>query len=414
MVCQKAVDSEVDCEKDPLDIRTDGKKVYAEGTSLGADNGIGIAISLAALVSEDLTHGPLEVLMTVDEETGLTGALKLKKGFFTGDYLLNIDSETLGEITISSAGGGDTILTLPTEKGSVKNRKGFRLAISGLQGGHSGIDIDKDRLNAIKIGVDALRRVEDYLNEKRDENLKLLISSISGGTVHNAIPSDFTCDFLVPKGYQNLVLKVLSNWRDFSKSTLKELEPNAKIEIAEIKGKETFSAVQTANILELITEMHHGVISHSNKVEGLVQTSNNLATVKTLDDKVEIAVSTRSSVDAELKQVRERVKQLGESLGAEVSFTEAYPGWTPNLESPFLKMVKRNYEEVLENEVEMKAVHAGLECGLFMKTKPNLNISSIGPTIRNVHSTEEYVEVESVRVIWKVVKKIILSMEELA
>lgn len=414
MVCQKSSDSKVDCEKDPLEIRTDGKIVYAEGTSLGADNGIGIAIGLAALVSKDLEHGPLEVLLTVDEETGLTGALKLKKGFFTGDYLLNIDSETLGEITISSAGGGDTILTIPTESITVKGWKGFRLDISGLQGGHSGIEIDKDRLNAIKVGVDALTRVQDYLEEKRDKNVKLLISNISGGSVRNAIPSEFSCDFLVPKSYHSMVLKVLNHWMKLSNSTLKELEPKAKIEVKGIKGENAFSAEQTAKVVSLLTELHHGVISYSNEIQGLVQTSNNIAVVKTSADNVEIEVSTRSSADEELEQVREKTKKLGEALGAEASLTEAYPGWRPNLESRFLNMIKRNYEEVLEKEVELKAIHAGLECGLFMKMNPKLNVFSIGPTIRNVHSTEEYVEIESVKIVWKVVKKIIKSMENLA
>ena len=413
MVCQKASNSSVDCEKDPLDVRTDGKIVYAEGTSLGADNGIGIAIGLAVLVSDDIECGPLEVLLTVDEETGLTGALKLRKGFFTGDYLLNIDSETLGEITISSAGGGDTLLVIPAEKTSVKGYKGLRLIISGLQGGHSGIDIDKARLNAIKIGVDALTRVYDYLEEKRDENTKLVISDMSGGTVRNAIPRDFSCDFLVPRSYLNIIIKILNSWKKNSSSTLKEFEPNINIEMKEIKEKTALSAEKTEKIISLLTELHHGVITHSKEIEGLVQTSNNLATVKTLEDKVEIAVSTSSSVDIELKQAREKVKQLGESFGAKVSFSDAYPGWKPNLDSPFLNMIRSNYEKVLEEEVKMKAIHAGLECGLFMKTNPNLNVSSIGPTIRNAHSTEEYVEIESVKVIWEVVKRIIASMKEL-
>ncbi len=182
----------------------------------------------------------------------------------------------------------------------------------------------------------------------------------------------------------------------------------------EIKTKEALSAEQTTKIISLLTELHHGVISHSEEIEGLVQTSNNLATVKTLDNEVEIAISTRSSVDIELKQAREKIKQLGESFGAKASFSDAYPGWKPNLDSPFLNLIRSNYEEVLEEEIKMKAIHAGLECGLFMKTNPNLNVSSIGPTIRNAHSTEEYVDVESVKEIWEVVKKVITSMKDLA
>jgi len=412
MVCQTDTDSKAECEKDPLIIQTDGRLVYADGTSLGADNGIGMALGLAALIDDGLEHGSLEVLLTVDEETGMTGALQMKKGFFTGDYLLNIDSEILGEITISSAGGGDTILSIPTEKISVEGWKGMRIKIGGLQGGHSGIEIDKSRLNAIKVGVDALTRVQDYLKEQEDRNAKLLINNISGGTVLNAIPSEFSCDFLVPKGNKAMVLKVLNHWKKYASSEMKDIEPKIVVEISEIKLKEGkgFSAEQSTNICSLLYELHHGVISMSSEIEGLVQTSNNVAVVKTLADKAEISLSTRSSVDEELDEAREKAKNLGESLGAEVLLTETYPGWKPELDSPFLKMVKSNYEEVTGKEVELKALHAGLECGMFLKLNPKLSVSSIGPTIKNVHTTKEYVEVESVAIVWEVVKKIIGAM----
>jgi len=411
MVCQKNPDSKADCVKEPLIVQTDGKTVRAEGTSLGADNGIGLALGLAALIDEELEHGPLEVLLTVDEETGMTGALRMKKGFFTGNYLLNLDSEILGEITISSAGGGDTILSIPVEKISVKGWKGIRLEISGLQGGHSGIDIDKGRLSAIKVGVDALTRIQDYLEKQENKNAKLLISNISGGTVLNAIPQEFSCDFLVPKGNEDMVLKLLKHWKKYASSVMKDIEPKIAIEISEIKAEKGFSAEQSANICSLLSELYHGMISMSSEIEGLVQTSNNLAVVKTLADRVEISLSTRSSVDEELNEEREKAKSLGESLGAKVSFIEAYPGWKPVLDSHFLKMVKEKYEEVLEKEVKLEAIHAGLECGMFLKLNTKLNVSSIGPTIKNVHTTEEYVEVESVKVIWEVVKKIISSMK---
>jgi len=413
MVCQKDSDTKVDCEKDSLIVKTDNKIVYAEGTSLGADNGIGVAIALAALLDEDLEHGPLEVLLTVDEESGLTGALKLKQGFFTGEYLLNIDSEDIGKITISSAGGGDTILSIPVETVTAKGWKGIRIAIKGLQGGHSGVDIDKKRLNAIKVGVDALTRVQDYLKAKESKNNELALSTISGGTVHNAIPRDFSCDFLVNKEYKGIILKLLKQWKRFALSTMKDMEPNISIEITEIKADQAFTAKQSGDIISLLFELHHGVVSYSKEIEGLVQTSNNLASVKTVENKVEILVSTRSSVDEELVQAREKAKQLGERFSAKVELAESYPGWRPDLESPFLKIVKSNYEEVLGKEVELKAIHAGLECGFFLKINPKLQVTSIGPTIKNAHSTQEYVEIESVQKIWKVVKGVIRSMDKL-
>ncbi|MCG3223995.1 MAG: M20/M25/M40 family metallo-hydrolase, partial [Candidatus Heimdallarchaeota archaeon] len=182
---------------------------------------------------------------------------------------------------------------------------------------------------------------------------------------------------------------------------------------SEIKAKEGFSAEQSANICLLLSELPHGMISMSLEIEGLVQTSNNLAVVKTLADRVEISLSTRSSVDEELNEAREKAKSIGESLGAEVKLTETYPGWKPNLESSFLKMVKEKYEEVLGKEVELQALHAGLECGMFLKLNPKLSVSSIGPTIKNVHTTEEHVDIASVSIIWEVVKKIVSSMGNL-
>jgi len=413
MVCQKEPDSKADCEKDSLIVKTDKKIVYAEGTSLGADNGIGVAMALAALIDDSLEHGPLEVLLTVDEETGLTGALKLKKGFFTGDYLLNIDSENIGEITISSAGGGDTILNLPVENVTVQGWEGIRLGIQGLQGGHSGVDIDKNRLNAIKIGVDALRTVQVYLEDKFEKKTEIAISSINGGTVHNAIPRDFVCEFLVNSAHMEGVMKTLKMWKKFATSTMKDLEPKINIDITEIQQEQAFTAKQSADLISLLFEIHHGVISNSKEIEGLVQTSNNLASVKTKDDNVEIVVSTRSSVDEELVLTRTEVKNLGEQFGAKVKLQESYPGWKPDLDSPFLKIVKASYEKIMEKEVELQAIHAGLECGLFLKNKPDLQVTSIGPIIRNAHSTDEYVEIESVKIIWEVVKAIISSMENL-
>jgi len=305
--------------------------------------------------------------------------------------------------------------SLPVENISVKGWKGIRIEVSGLQGGHSGIEIDKNRLNAIKVGVDALTRIQDYLEKQEDRNAKLLINDISGGTVLNAIPFEFSCDFLVPKGNKDMVLKVLKHWKKYASSTMKNLEPKIVIDISEIKQKNVkgFSAEQSANICLLLSELPHGMISMSSEIEGLVQTSNNLAVVKTLAGRVEISLSTRSSVDEELNEARNKVKSLGESFGAELSFAEAYPRWKPNLDSSFLKIVKEKYEEVLGKEVELKAIHAGLECGMFLKLNPNLSVSSIGPTIKNVYTTEEYVEVESVLIIWEIVKKIISSIENM-
>ncbi|MHA1224072.1 MAG: beta-Ala-His dipeptidase [Candidatus Heimdallarchaeaceae archaeon] len=412
MVCQKTKDSKVDCASDSLILETDGKKVYALGTSLGADNGIGVAMCLASLITEEIgTHGPLEVLLTVDEETGLTGAFNMKRGFFSGDYLLNLDSEVLGEITISSAGGGSTYFTFPAKKETLKNYKGMKIEIHGLQGGHSGIDIDKNRINAIKVGADALNQLIDYLKDKQDGDL--LISNISGGTAHNAIPREFSCDFFVPKSYKDICLKILKRWKKHAIATLKDIEPNIIIDFSNTKLKEAYSSELSRNLCSFLSEVPHGVISYSEEIKDLVQTSNNLAIIKSSNEQVKVELSTRSAEDEELTMVRENAKAIGEKYGAEVVLDEAYPGWKSNLESSFLKIIKENYENVLGRDVELKAIHAGLECGLFLKLKPELEVSSIGPTIKNVHSPREYVEVKSVEILWEVLKKVIESMNNL-
>ncbi len=411
MVCQKEADYDIDFENDPLEVETDGIIVSAKGTSLGADNGIGLAIAMSLLKSEEIQHGPLEVLITVDEETGLTGAFNIKKGFFTGKYLLNIDSEVLGEITIGSAGGGDVELKIPVKSEIKEKSKAFRIKINGLKGGHSGIDINKTRLNAIKIGVDALNTLRSDLDTITEQFI--FINSIKGGSVHNAIPREFECVLLVPEEYYKDVKRHLKNWLRYVKFQMKEMEPNAKIILTEVKENKAFSASNSEAIISAIVDIYHGTISQSQEIEGLVQTSNNLAKVRTSEKNVEISVSTRSSVDEELQKARDEIKIIGEGLGGSVELSKAYPGWDPNLDSSFLKLVKEKYEEVYGKEIKLRAIHAGLECGLFMGLDSELQISSIGPTIKNVHSPDESVDIESVKTIWEIVKLIVNNMKDL-
>ncbi len=403
MVCQKQSHIEIDFENDPINAFVEGDTVRAEGTSLGADNGIGMAIGLAALISPDLKHGPLEVLLTVDEETGLTGAFALEAGFFNGKYLLNIDSEEVGKITISSAGGGGTDFVYKSKLENKSNHKGIKLTISGLKGGHSGVDIDLPRLNAIKLGIDALLEHQD----------SLLLNSLNAGSVRNAIPRDFECIILVPEKERKNILKNLKQWKKNTLDIARTSEPEITIDISDVTETLAFNSETTKAALNLLLDINHGPLTYSKEIVGLVQTSSNLALVETTEKEISIHVSTRSSVNKELEEVRAKLKDIGINHGAKVTQDEAYPGWEPNPGSPFLKHVKKIYEEVSDSTIELEAIHGGLECGLFVSLDPELQVTSIGVNIHNAHSPDEYVEIESVGIIWDVVVKIIENMNQL-
>ena len=404
MVCQKEPEVKINFEEDPLELQVEGNKISAKGTSLGADNGIGMAYGLAALISKDLHHGPLEVLLTVDEETGLTGAFAVKAGFFTGKYLLNVDSESVGTITISSAGGGGTDFDLQIDYNEVKEKKGFQIIISGLQGGHSGVDIDLPRLNAIKVGIDALLHIPDLFS----------LCTINAGTVHNAIPRDCEINITVDDNNSKEVKSILEKWKKNTQKIGRSTEPGLEIKILEKKYSRELNRKDTNAVVNILNEIYHGPISFSKEIEGLVQTSNNLALVKTTEEKIHIHVSTRSSVDEELVSARKTLKELGEKYEFELNFDEAYPGWKPDPKAPFITLVHKLYKEELKQEVKLQAIHAGLECGLFSALDPELQIASIGPNIKNAHSPDEYVEIESVEIIWKIVRKIIENMNTLS
>nr|NHJ85059.1 aminoacyl-histidine dipeptidase [Asgard group archaeon] len=400
MVCQKEPNVKINFENDPIKAYVKDNIVTAEGTSLGADNGIGVSYALAAISSEELQHGPIEVLLTVDEETGLTGAFGLMPGFFSGKYLLNLDSEDLGTITISSAGGGGTDFYMPIKLEDKSDYRGLKLTITGLTGGHSGTDIDLPRLNAIKIGVDALLHVKEFI----------LLRNLSGGSAHNAIPRDFECQFLMPNNELKTVLKKLDNWKKSTLKIAKLTEPKIKIEIAKDDNTKAFDSDKTKAIIDLLDEIHHGPHTYSKEIVGLVQTSSNLATINTTEKEVSVHVSTRSSVVEELEEVRKKLVTLGENHNIKAKLDEAYPGWKPNLDSKFLNLVKKSYEEILTKPVKLLAIHAGLECGLFKAIDPEIQMAALGPNIRNAHSPDEYVEIDSVKVIWDIVTKVIENM----
>jgi dipeptidase D len=354
------------------------------------------------LVDDSFKHGSIEVLLTVDEETGLTGAFSLKKEFFSHKFLLNLDSEDEGEITISAAGGGDTKFKLAVTYVKKHSYCCYRLKIAGLHGGHSGVDIDKPRLNAIKLMFEAL------INIRGDSDL--LLCKISGGSAHNAIPRDGIVEFLIPEDKKKEAMVRFKKWESIL-DRYTEDEPNLFIELVEILSKNGIT--QTDKILSLIDEIPHGPIDMSKEIANLVETSNNLAKIQMKGDYIIINCSTRSSKISSLDNVRNDLRSLGDKYSVEVTQDSAYPGWQSSLNSQFLKLVQEKYSQEYKKEVKLKAIHAGLECGLFAGLDPELQIVSIGPEIKDAHSPQERVYISSVSLIWRIVKSVLSSMDQI-
>jgi dipeptidase D len=361
-----------------------------------------MAYGLAALIDPNLQHGPLEVLLTVDEETGLTGAFAIKKGFFHGKYLLNVDSEEEGKITISSAGGGDSQLFFPVNFQKYKDHTGLKITVAGLQGGHSGTDIDLPRLNAIKIGADLLQQIV---------NDGAIVSKLTGGSAHNAIPRDFICEVTIPQEKKKDIRAKIESWKKQTLEIGRKTEPKLTITVDKTETDTGITKKQSEEVTALLSELEHGPLTYSKEITGLVQTSNNLAVVETKNKEIAIHLSSRSSKAKELEETRNKIKNLGEKMGCKVEQGKAYPGWEPKPEAPFVSLVKEKYEEVINDEVELLAIHAGLECGLFSDLDEELQIVSLGPNIHNAHSPEEFVEIPSVGVLQEVIRKTITDLK---
>jgi dipeptidase D len=400
MVCEKADDSDHDFDRDPLKLRVDGGVLSAEGTTLGADNGVGVAIAMAMMVEPRLgRHGRVEAVLTVEEETGLTGAVKMQPGFFTGKRMVNLDSEELGVIIVSSAGGGGTRFTIPVEWEEPRDWEGLKLEVKGLIGGHSGVDIHLPRLNANKLVGDALRHVS--------EKMPLRIMHIDGGTRGNAIPRSAHCNFLVHEGKAVEATKILEEW---GSGLDRSVEGSLVTSFTGVQAARCMSEKVSWSVIGLINKVHQGVVSWSPDIEDLVQTSNNLGIVRTEEDAVVIPISSRSSDVEDLERDREILRRLGESHGAQVEQRPGYPGWKSDSSSPFLELVSQVYEVVLGERPRVTGIHGGLECGFLSRLDPELQIVSLGPDIENPHSPQELVHVESVGRLYEVVKGIASRM----
>lgn len=391
MVCEKNKDVEHDFEKDPIPVYQDGEYLKAKGTTLGADNGVGVAIALA-IMEKDIVSGNLEFLFTVDEETGLTGASHLKPDFIKGRMLLNLDSEEFGSIYIGCAGGGNSTIRLPLTF-IPSNENGLQIMVKGLRGGHSGTDIDKGRANAIKLLARILWNIDGYK-----------LSSIEGGDKHNAIPREASA-VILPSDEEK-VRKVAKDIEALLREEFSSTEPNLAIEIKNIEVRRLLSDESQQKVLHLLMALPHGVLAMSQDVKGLVETSTNLATVRT-NDALEILMSSRSSVKSSLQFIMQVIRAIGEMAGAEVKEGDLYPGWKPNLNSRLLHIASETYKELFGKEPEKKAIHAGLETGIIGEKIGNMDMISIGPQIEYPHSPDERVHIPSVQKFYTYLLKIL-------
>jgi len=398
MVCEKNSDVEHDFTKDPIQVRIDGEYVKAVGTTLGADNGIGVA-SLLALLEEEKSflHPPLELLFTVDEETGMTGAFELKGDFLKARRLINVDSEEEGTIYIGCAGGGDTEIYLPYKKVPAFG-KGLSVKVHGLKGGHSGVDIHLGRANAIKLLARALYRLS--------QEQKVGLSCIFGGNKRNAIPRE--AEALITVENSEKAMEVLKQCEEEFRIEYEGKEDTVLIEVKDAEVKEVMDVGE--KVIWLLMALPHGVLAMNAYIEGLVDTSTNLAVISTTMERVEIFQNSRSSIVSALEDTRRVVEASGRLAGAVVEQKGSYPSWRPNVKSPLLAIAKNSYKEMFGVEPKVMAIHAGLETAVIGSKFPGMDMISVGPTVNFPHSPDERVHIGSVEKFYRYLKELLQKL----
>ncbi len=396
MVCDKRPDVVHDFTKDPIQTFVDGEWLKAKGTTLGADNGIGVAAGMAVLADDTIKHGPINCLFTIDEETGLTGAEKLSPEFLEGDILINLDSEDEGEIFIGCAGGVCNYaafkhLWVPLQGDMFY----MKIDISGLTGGHSGDDIDKGRANANKL----LNRFLCLVAEKYE----FYLCEISGGSLHNAIPRDASAVIAVQSADKESVRVDFNIFAAEVQEEYSATEPSMRFTMQSTDPVNRCIEPECAKkLLKAIKSVFNGVFAMSFDMPGLVETSSNLASIKrTSDNVLTVTASQRSSVESAKKDVSATVRAAFELGGAIVTTSGGYPGWKPNVKSEILKVACDTYKNIFGADARIRAIHAGLECGLFLEKAPNLDMISFGPTMRGVHSPDERLNIPSTERWWR-------------
>ena len=395
MVPQKNSDKAHDFETDPIEAYVDGDWVTANGTTLGADNGMGVAAAMAVLQSKDLQHGPIEALFTCDEETGMTGAFGLKAGLMKGDILLNMDSEDEGELYVGCAGGTNANAKFTYKETPVPaGQKAFKLSLTGLKGGHSGLEIILGRGNSNKL-------MNRFLKHSATKH-NLRLSWIDGGSLRNAIPRESFAIVTIPASEEDHFVKCLGEYYETFRHELSGVEPDFKFSCEPVALPASLIDPDTQQrLFNAIYACPNGVMRMSDAMPGLVETSTNLSSVKSVDGVIKIQCLLRSSVDSSKDELGEMVRAVFELAGAEIDLSGTYPGWKPNMDSPILKTMQEVYKKLYGKIPEIKAIHAGLECGLLGGVYPSWDMISFGPTIRFPHSPDEKVLVASVDKFWK-------------
>ncbi|MGA9116451.1 MAG: aminoacyl-histidine dipeptidase [Bacteroidota bacterium] len=391
MVCEKNKTTKHDFSRDPIQLVREGNILRADGTTLGADNGIAVATNLAIMEDRSLEHGPLEFLFTVDEETGLTGANRLAGGWLRSRTLLNLDSEEEGAVYVGCSGGRDTRGTWRLEQtAGPASAAALRVKVGGLRGGHSGLEIDKGRGNAIKILGRALTRLEAK---------GARLARLAGGNKHNAIPREAEAVVYVPVRMVPDALRSVEEFHLIARAELGGVDPDLTVEASVLKGmrrgKVMKPALQRA-LLCAVSALPHGVTRMSADIPGLVESSTNVAVILPKGKGVTIVTSQRSSIASELSELCETVENILLLAGAEVRHGDGYPGWKPNLDSPILAVARSTYQSLFGKQPEVKAIHAGLECGIIGERCPGMDMVSFGPTLEGVHSPDEKIHIDTV------------------
>jgi dipeptidase D len=392
MVHQKNADTDFNFDTEGIKMLIDGDWVKADGTTLGADNGLGVAAIMSVLASTTIKHPAVEALFTIDEETGMTGAMGLQAGYLDGEILLNLDTEEDDEIDIGCAGGVDlTVKNVYHEVHTPSNSTGYAISVTGLNGGHSGMDIHKGLGNANKIMNRLLYATQDFIR----------ISEINGGSLRNAIPRESFAVISVYTAKKDAFLKKINKITNEIKKELKTVDSNLNISVTETTvPKKVMTTISQITLLNTIYAAHNGVFRMSNDMEGLVETSNNIARVIVKDEDITILCLTRSSVETSKFDLANTLKAAFELAGYQVTLSGSYPGWKPNVDSPILNVLSNTYEKLFDSKADVVACHAGLECGILGANYPDMDMISFGPTIQGAHSPDERANIKSAQKFW--------------
>ncbi len=405
MVCEKNGDKEFDFLTQPIQAYVEDGWLIGDGTTLGADDGIGVAAAMAILADNSIEHGPLECLFTVDEETGLTGAANLRTDWLKSSILLNFDDEDEGEYCIGCAGGIDTTVAIDyTTRPVPAGESSYRIKVSGLQGGHSGDDINRGRGCAIKILTRILWNAT--------ENHKIGLARIDGGNLRNAIAREAWADIVVAHDYEAAFRSMVDDFAKHICFEFRSTEPNMQVTLEPIEEPACLIDRQTQyNLLNALYACAHGVLAMSREIENFVETSTNLASVKMDDHQIHIATSQRSSVESAKHAAAQKIEATFRMIGAHVSHGDGYPGWTPNPDSKVLKVGVETYKRMFGHDPIVRAIHAGLECGLIGEKYPNMDMISYGPTLRGVHAPGEKIEIKTVEMFWNLTCEILRNLK---